>query len=168
MKLIFAYDAWCLRRIEALLAWLEEWMSISQPRVEQGLIVIYITLLNTGRKFTTTFITLQIICSLGIALMMWWLHRRPAAVREASKRSSMSAMVRIFFQTWFLLLVVVCTVSRPIDYQDIAMYLDYLLFFLMNDISSKGKPGRRRKLALEKLKELFGSAWIPKPVAVPR
>lgn len=171
MKWLIAYDAWFEGRVEALLVWLEEWLSISQERVEQGIIVLYLALLIAAGGRTLKLLPLRIGSYIMMLVIMIWLHRKPAASRGATKRYSDLCLIRVLVQIFLLSFAGIFFFAPPHRVEDIENGLAqiiYLVFFYMIDIGSTGKLGRRRKLALAELKKLFGAAWIPKPLLAPR
>ena len=175
MRFLIAYDRWCLDRVEALLKSLEEWFSISQKRAEQGMIAIY-TVLSVVGCFTLKTLPLSVRCEsfvvfLGLAWLMYvTMHRRSAWERRLLRYMKIGPVYRMFLQMIILYTMAINLFASPHYPSDLitaAAQLVFLLFCLSTCICSDGKRGRKRKLALAKLKELFGSEWIPKPVSVP-
>lgn len=169
MERICAYDGWCSDRVKALLAWLEEWFSIGQKGAERGMMAVYFALLVLPPPWEMRSTGMKVFTAVLIFPMMWYLHRKPVSRRRVFQDGSVySAAARVSLQ------VLLCTFSlsgilRPphlvADYANAAMNVVYLVFFYATDIGGGGdRRGRRRKLALAKLKELFGPLWIPQPV----
>lgn len=169
MRILYAYDQWCLAKLETFLVWLEEWFSIPQKTVERALIVIYLAIFvlpPSNHARSATF-----ICAFCLGYMMWILHQRPQAVRFLTRRNKTSAILRLSFQFWCGFVVFRCLLSlfhRLDDITNAILVIDYLIFFYMIDLNSEGTPGRRRKLALAELKKLFGTEWIPEPAPIPQ
>ena len=170
MRFLIAYDAWCIGRVEALLLWLEEWLSISQKQVERGLIVLYMLLIMVPSSWALGIVIVRIFVAISVGMMMWWLHRQPAAYREMGKRNALMAVARVIIQAFLGFLAAILFILPPhrlIDYATGAAQVVYLVFYYMTDIHSGGERGRRRKLAWAELKKLFGTEWIPRPAPGP-
>lgn len=168
---LIVYDMWCEDRVKALLLWLEEWFSISQKRVEEGMIVLYLALEMAGARWTLSMLGINIATWLFAGGTMIWLHRKPDARRGGAKCYLELRLLRISFQVIVFFLAGILFFLPPHRASDIGLgvaQIVYLVFFYMTDISSNGTPGRRRKLALAELKKLFGAAWIPKPALEPQ
>jgi hypothetical protein len=100
---------------------------------------------------------------------MWILHRRPDFVRECSRIDQLQAVFRIVLQIVFGFIAGLILFQMPHQWTDFPQALAQLLyavFFYVTNITSNGKPGRRRKIVLAKLKKMFGLEWIPKPAPV--
>lgn len=171
---LIVYDMWCEGWVKALLLWLEEWFSISQKHVEEGMIVLYLALQMAAAPWTTRRLSL-----LGLNIAMWifvvgtmiWLHRKPAARRGMPKYFPELRLLRVMLQVIIFGMAGISFVFPPHRASDIGIGIAqilYLVFFYMTDTNSNGKPGQRRNLALAELKKLFGTAWIPKPELEPQ
>lgn len=166
LKLLIAYDAWCVGRVEALLKGLEEWLSISQKRAERGMIAVYMLLVAVPSSWTLGIVIAQIGVAAGMGYMMWTLHRRPAAVRERSRQYLLPALFRVLMQAFtgsIMAILFLLPPHRLCYYAAGSAQAAYLLFFYMIDIHSGGERGQRRRLAWAELKKLFGAEWIPRP-----
>jgi|GEM_PF-2219376 archaellum biogenesis protein FlaJ (TadC family) len=171
MKWLIDYDAWFFHRVEGLLKWLDEWLSISQKYAERGMIALYLVLTLPPAKWTLSLVLVKIICALSLGTLMWMLHKRPAAVRKYTQRSRFEAVNRIILQGVFGVILVAVLFAPPYQWTDVPTALAqvvYVVFFYATDITSDGERGRRRKAALAELKKMFGTEWIPKPLLVPR
>jgi hypothetical protein len=171
MKWLIRYDAWCYGSVKGLLKWLDEWLSISQKNAERGMIVLYMLLVAIPVDLKWTTIFTKIFCALWVGWMMWILHRRPAATRRFWNGSRVLAMSRVMLQGGLGLVVAFILFAPPRVWSNIPLALAqiiYAVFFYATDITSDSGHGKRRKLALVELKKMFGTEWIPKPVAVPR
>ena len=82
---LIVYDAWCEGRMKALLIWLEEWFSISQKHIEEGMIVLYQGLLMPSWKWKLPWLGVNIFSALFIVSTMIWLHRKPETFPRDSK-----------------------------------------------------------------------------------
>jgi hypothetical protein len=170
LKVLAAGDTWFNDRVEGMLVWLEEWLSISQKWAERGTMVLYLMMIFMPPHWSLIWIGAKIALVLFLATMMWALHRKPAAARRLMYRDPLFGPVRGAVGIFLLLIGISCFVSTPHQFNAKAVgiaQMVYLVFFYMTDISSDGQPGRRRKLALAELKKLFGTEWLPKPVTTP-
>jgi hypothetical protein len=176
MNWIILYDQWIFHRLEVLLLWLEEWFSISQKRAEQSMIVLYL-LLNIPSLYIPSpilsfiLIPFKIICVGSVGCVMWILHQRPDFVRKSAREGQFDAVLRIVVQILFGTIAGFTLFLVPHRWADLSQALAQLLyavFFYVTNITSNGKPGRRRKMALADLKKMFGFEWIPKPIPVPQ
>lgn len=171
MRFLIAYDAWFAGRVETLLVWLEEWLSISQKVAERGMIALYLVLIQVPPVRASWFLGFRIAFGMWVAFVMGWQHRRPAAMRGSAKHYPSMGASRAVMQIVLLWLAGVLFLAPPHRVYDIAVgaaQIVYLVFFYMTDIASNGERGRRRKLALAELKKLFGTEWLPKPLPVPQ
>jgi hypothetical protein len=171
---LVAYDEWFAGRVETLLKWLEEWLSISQKYAERGMIALYLALMELQPSVKGT-IWLRAGGAILMSYVLWWMHRRPLTNRGTTKRYPFAAVSRVLIQA-FLLLVAAdffafyffALPHRPSVIGTGTAQIVYLVFIYMTDIASNGDRGRRRKLAWAELKKLFGTEWIPKPLPVPQ
>lgn len=171
MYWISHYDQWCFHRVEALMLWLEEWLSISQERAEQGMIALYIFLYLIPSDWKLDILLVKIACSFSMGGLMWGLHRRPAAVRKLWQRSRFYPGVRIVLQVIFVCIAGFELLATPHRWTDLLLSFSqivYLVFYYATDMTSDGERGRRRKLVLAELKKMCGTEWIPKFVPMPR
>ena len=169
MNTLVKYDKWCLSVVRATLLWVEEWLSISQRRIERVMIVTYLALalVDAGRG-KTLYIVGPVLAYIGC--LMWFMHRTPDAIRMVRERPNL-AVARCFLQLWLMSVIAISfLISKsmiPHNPLHLVQQTDYALFFYVVSISTKGDPGRRRKLALSKIIEMFGTGWIPKPIGEP-
>ena len=170
MKLAVAYDQWCEGRVRALLLFLEEWLSISQKYAERGMIALYVTLVANPWSSSTVSLPPRAFLACMLGYFMWTIHRRPEAVREISRWiPRYKAAYRIILQICLGFFAIVAVVPPPPSASNIAVaQIVYVVFIYMTDITSNGERGRRRKLSWAKIKELFGTVWIPKPLLTPQ
>ena len=171
MFLLIAYDAWFSGRVESLLKWLDDWLSISQKHAERGMIAGYLMLLIHGLPWTPAEAAMRILVAGSLGYLMWFMHRRPAAMRNATRRTPWYPAVRALLQVFMFSLA--ASVSWPFKHwadvtRQVAQQLIYIVFFYATDIAFDGSRGRKRKLALAELKKMFGVEWIPKPIPAPR
>lgn len=172
MELLIAYDRWCEGRVKALLLFLEEWLSIGQKLAERGMIVLYLVSIYGAPINGKNGLTVRICGMFTIGSLMWCLHRIPEALRECGNfMSKRRAVFRCCLQ-----IVIADAIAFDLGVWmrtghsggAIAGQIVYAIFYYMVGIVSKGDRGRRRKLSWAKLKELFGTEWIPRPVILPQ
>lgn len=170
IKALIDGDAWFADRVEALLKWLEEWLSISQKWAERATLALYVVLIIVPEKLDLYEIGAKVFLAFWLAFINWHLHRRPESMRNSTQRNPMYRAVRAVLGL-FLIFLAAALYGMPrhllVDFTSGTAQLVYLVFFYMTDITSNGERGRKRKLALAELKKLFGTEWIPKPVTVP-
>ena len=155
--------------MRATLLWLEEWLSLSQSQVERALIFIYSVLsLEMSYSRASTPDTLLILI---VVFTMWNMHRTPDVIRMGRTDRGWS-VIRCLVQMWIGIAIALClaTITKqnvPGSTGNLIRQIDYTLFIFSISVSTKGDPGRRRRLAWDKIKELFGTEWIPKPIRTP-
>ena len=166
MHWILRYDRWFESWVRAVLSWLEEWFGLAQKTVERALIVIYLVLAfyPVSRNHIG-----DVICTMTfVTLVMVTQHRRPAAIRGLHHFARILRVVVIVPILLLMALILTLPMVKARNSPGMGLaQLVYLVFFYMTDISNHNERGRRRGLALAKLKELFGDvSWLPKPVEV--
>lgn len=163
LYLIVSYDLYWLRGVIVLLLWLEEWLGISQTTAERAMIVVYIAITNFDHTRWGDFDQARWGVSLISGIMMWLMHI--SAHREPP--SVFVCVIRGSLQIVLLLAVVLSTLLAPHRWTDVAVisaHLVFMVFWYSTAFRSNGQRGRRRKLALDKLKALFGDlGWLPAP-----
>jgi len=153
-----------LSKVRATLLWLEEWLSLSQNEVEKVMMFIYLIcgIMNSVGSIDN-------ISIMFMGWIMYSLHKNPDVNRAGIEHSPIAATGRPLVQIWTLCMIVTYLVP-PIRTKDVIasiQVVDYLLFSYLVSVSTKGDPGRRRKLAWSKIKELFGTKWLPEPIEQP-
>jgi hypothetical protein len=164
MSIVRRYDAFMLGQVERLVTWCEEWLSISQRRLESACIVAY------GVVFTARTIAAHawpgLLLVIWVTSILWAVHRLPQATRTARAHPGRDLFIHIFADALIGLRIV--SMLLVFSYSDVSGLLEGALLSLivrMLDIASNGDVGRKRKLSLAKLKELFGAGWmVPQPV----
>jgi len=175
MDSFIRYDHWCLGNTRATLLWIEEWLSLSQRRIEYMMILFYgftagiSVVVSAIRPYGSSLVGMSIFM---FALIVWSMFRMsnvPDVVRKHRSNDDIS-LIRLALQIlmWGAVVWEVVVFHRThapiVDLAEPARNVDYVLFVYSISVSTKGEKGRRRKLALEKLKELFGTDWMPKPL----
>lgn len=169
---VFNYDLWCLFQLKRALIWIEEWFSICQKRVEQALIVIYFLTVIPGPFRKSYHLQGTLLAGLCVLLgaIFWQWHRKPAALRMAMVAIPQLCIGRVLIIQLFLVgfdIAIHLTAKITVfDILEMVRQTTYALIVYVTTISTHGEPGRRRKLALEELKKMFGTDWIPRPVRV--
>jgi hypothetical protein len=173
MRCLAAYDRWCSDRVEGVLVWLEEWISLSQKWAERGLLAVYVgaylsTVDWTSVLVGSTRVLGQVLGLAVVAFMMWRMHRRPAMRRGLYKNDSFGCM-RVCVQAMIVLVIAAALVGGrgPQKWCVSTAQLSFLIFYYLVDIGSTGQRGRKCKIAWAELKKLFGTEWMPKPLMAP-
>jgi hypothetical protein len=158
-------DERILKGVQWVLLLLTEWLSVSQRKVEIGLIVAWTCAraveigLYHSRWRGLGLIGLVLMFAIFIGRI-----QQPAAVRSALVHMPVEIFSRLFFLGLVSLngLVQLIPPVRKKDLLDVLASLLFYVLWMVTSLPTQGKPGRRRKMALEKLKELFGG-WLPEP-----
>jgi hypothetical protein len=167
------YDLRCDLNLSRLLLWCEEFLSLSQANVERALCVLYaigveIPTLSERRAAGTVAAVLFLLP----IYLVWRMHRTPVARRGGLHKHPIRRLGRVLVQFCFLGLTVLIVAEPPHRWEDgffAAAQLAYVVHLYVTDLKIDGERGRRRKLAWDKLKALFGPLeWIPRPVQVER
>lgn len=168
---IWRIDINLLKATRAVIVFCNEWLSLSQARIEQLLGVAFIVLDEVGwaryhagglRTFSLAFVPLNL-------LWVWARHRTPAAARANGLLHNVRSLV---FRLLMVFLAVFCFGSsllrHNVDLIDLSTVVVVPFIYvtaLPHDDGSR--RGKRRKLALAKLKEMFGTSWVPLPEGGP-
>lgn len=160
---------WIDDRLLALTAWvvewLEEWFSVSQARLELSIVVAYAfgrVLLVVGVLAEQGEGPIWLLVVLSVYFVWWMRHSRRRSVHLLLRIHWIGVLMRFMFLFFFLAdlpgLVTGWNLYRSGDtFSDLSL----ALFVYVISVSSDGQSGRRRKMALAKLKELFGPLWVP-------
>jgi hypothetical protein len=157
MEWIVRYDAWCEARVTALVKWLEEWFSISQKQTERGLMILYVFLIFYILNILVVWKGLYLLfCFVvgSVLFAMWIMQSRPMELRGGDR--PYKAVSRVSVQILFGMLICIILLKLSHGWHSwkyAAGQVVYLIFFYMIGINSNGERGRRRKLALAKLKK---------------
>lgn len=167
MSILIAYDSWALAKVKVVLDWLYEWLSISQKVVERVCIVGYATgngleIVGIVKHEVHLPLGFEIFMACMITAWMWHFHCIPSSDRTFFNTSG-GMVARMLWHVFVLLSCISFCESKTIfstgHIMEDASYVSMLYLFAVN---SDGERGRKRKLALSKLKELF--SWLPEPV----
>jgi hypothetical protein len=163
---VLRYDAWCLRTLEALLLWLDDWFSISQHQVEQALIASYLggAFIQVDHQLWRTM--LPVIASF-VAVSMWAQAEMPDVIRLLRRYGEGNARSRVVFLQVLLGVLAAVDFVPPVGWDNLAnagVFASYVLFQYCICISIPRRSGRKRKEKLGKLKAWWDSGWLPDPV----
>jgi hypothetical protein len=170
---IHSVDLFLLKRILRLREFCEEWLSVSCQRFERGLIVLYtapllVENLVFGRRHA--FRTLMVFAVIFLARWMWRMQQKPDSFRAMLLFQSEGAVCRVALALLALLDLGQIAAPGAATWHDVMMAAPFTFYamFMVSIALPRGdnKPGRKRKLALAKLKEIFGG-WLPAPEGSP-
>jgi hypothetical protein len=168
--LICRFDYWLRHSVvKPVLRWLYEWLSISQKTVELSLICVYVVssvgmvsyAMQTDVKVP---IAVWVICQILMVRIMISYHRDSDQNRAAKHLNGFACILRFF---WVVITAIVA--MPPYGYglhrlSAVSMTVGdagFMIFLFVVATNCGGERGRKRKLALAKLKELF--SWLPDP-----
>lgn len=165
------YDRWAIGRTRAALKFLLESASVTQAQVECALIaafVVFGVLLSAEHVSTLDRAVRLTICCITTACL-YGLHRTPAAVRAAKEAATViPRYLRLGLSGFFLGEVLGCAAlllsGAAFDKGAAVCTADVgcvLAMFYVIAVDVTGKPGRGRRLALEKLRELMRGWHVP-------
>ena len=156
-------DEFIFKIVEACLDWLNEWLSITQKQVLSALLVgwgvawvVYFAM--QSEHWTAAILA---IC----AMFDWFVGRNLGNIRKAIFRVKYRTLR--FVVLCFNIGSVIGTIVRPHGWSDAIWLVGLICISLDWYVSAAfidSERGGKRKLALAKLKELFGALeWIPAP-----
>lgn len=169
-RIAISIDLGLLRLTLAATRLLWEWAGIARRRVEQGLIVVYVaifTMVNLldRQRWAIAFVVL-------VGFVMWRQHREPETRRMYRLLSIAGIASRVVMDLLLLPLVAILLLCPPFHWRYALNGIANLAFLGFNYVvvlpNDDGERGRKSKLAAAKLKEMFGTSWIPQPSPVPR
>lgn len=146
-----------------------EWFGWTVRGIERGFALGYAVFmlcwyLLTFRHWWAGVVGIFVI--FGPMFTMWRLSLRSNRDRYFALIEWRHILLRVMGSIFILGLTAVPVLAPPHLKRDallVAGNLCYVLVIYSTDLPSGGEPGKRRKLALAKLKELFGG-WMPEPV----
>jgi len=172
LKLAIAVDLRILLVLKWILDWMNDWLSLSRSKVEVGTIWIY-GVTNVYSVWPSRHLGILLALTGLMTFMMWNWHRQPKAARSVIHWGVGGILGRIaaLILFGFSAAVVLCTPPHHWlqDSAGAISMISYVLFlYILALPDDDGQRGKKRKMAITKLKELFGTSWIPQPVAVPQ
>ena len=164
----YSVDLWLLIAIDNAVVFFVEWSGARRVRVERGLILLWggcfslwvIFWMHRGWYWLLLFVV-------GGMWAMWDLPEASGSMRL--HRMLTKTVSRLFSTVWLgCLMAIACLPPRQLTYLlVVAAHIFGILFEYSIAMPKSGDPGRRRKAEIARLKELFGSSWIPEPEARP-
>jgi len=160
MRLLARWDSAVLKAVQWLVDFLDGWLSFSQARLERACIAACFTAMEIA---VPSWWYLHLI---GFAIA-WYFHRRPAVSRKIFRDAEMPN--RLATQLFAVVVLGESLIQTWPHYVEslvstISVALLFCLFAIGGDESKRGK---RRRVALAKLKEIFGRAWVPELMPTP-
>lgn len=153
-------DVYLLLAMHYTILFLIEWFSFSRKWIERAMIGVFATLWF-AQPFPFSYSWKFFFGAINIA-WFWSLHRKSDKQRIIYMISWPFIGLRL---TYLALHVLDCfgKIGLLWAVQDLL----FVVIIYATSIPGGGDPGRRRKLALDKLKELFGTSWISRPIPMP-
>lgn len=157
-----AMDEFLIRKTRSVLICIEEWLSISQRTVERWLIVIFLATFIKLSMFDfmhTHSIVIDVIMFVWCALVLINLHNY-----SEDQRAATGKIQRIWF--FYASLLATLHMFHLLNNENVAQAVNLYAaeaFFYVIASNVKGERGRRRRMAMAKLRELFGPLWTPEP-----
>lgn len=158
-RCVFVTDVAVLVGLNKAILFAMEWLSVPRAKIEQSMIVAYFVC-TVGNAWPSTGRWMLIAIQLPIVGWMWFMHRRPSATRSMLLLHLVSARV-ISLTVFTGMCAVIAWMRWPAWGYTIAMNMLYAAIYYAVSLPGGGEPGKRRKLALAKLKEMFGTSWVP-------
>jgi len=171
-------DRWLIGRVKISLDFFFDWFGITQKLVERSLIVllgfsVFIEtasrLLNAPETRTYTYRWYDKIAGVVMIIMLWRLHKMPTAERVAREQTVFSVLWRFSGNVLSLLSIVIFILENPLTLFSFSVDIQvWLITIFLYVIATDTIEGERKsaKLAWSKIKELFGTAWIPQPKGI--
>jgi hypothetical protein len=170
MKVVRAYDDVIFKVVETILRWCHDWLSLEQRRIERSVIFLWLYVAISADIIGRFWIGLLI--EPFIAFSMLTIAPRSDSERMRRRKDSGWLMIRLAIQFLFVFYITFDLLSpTKISMIEMLRHVNAFLYaFLMYSIAIgiDGERGSKRKLALAKLKELFGAEWIPRPLPTPQ
>lgn len=169
MNLLLRVDNWWIARMEAVLRWLNEWLSISWQQVAWALLIVAAVSnwIPDWHGHRWALLMLDLLWPAAIALTI----RLPARSRVAGLRLPLFIGMRCGFVAGTAIGAAELHWLLPLWSGNWLLLLADVfgaLLLIVLACGDTGERGRKRKAALAKLKEWFGTGWIvapePRPV----
>jgi hypothetical protein len=164
-RMIVWLDFWLLIFTHKVVRFLVEWISVTQVQIERGLMLAYIVFIMAsyaGRHWW-----LGVILIVSNAYWVWQWHRVPDARRARQMFEPILGVVRLLIAVFLLGLALTFLLEPPRRWADVFFLLGQMCMVALlyvTSLPSGGDRGSKRKLAMDKLKDLFGTSWIPQPL----
>jgi hypothetical protein len=158
-------DEWILRGTEKVLEFFSDWLSLSQRTIERALIfgnvagIIAVQFLKPQ-----TFATIMVL--LFVTAPMWARHRAPQALRSAMRATEITRRLAWVTITMCLSAPTAIVFRDAISWLMLGAYAAVVCFNYVFVCNVDGERGRKRRLALDEVKKMFGVGWIPEPVGM--
>lgn len=171
VRATFHIDVFLLNRTIGIRTFCEDWFGWSSRSMERGLIVVYAV---TGQnlllhphpsRVETSLAWLASAFVIFVSAMMWREQKEPEAKRWVRLMAPGMTPLRVSCAG----LAVVCVADAIATHDligDMPMVAYAAFQYMLAIPSGGGRRGRKRKLALAKLREMFGS-WLPAPAGNP-
>lgn len=167
MEYLRKYDRWVITKTESVLQFLLDWLGITQKSVEISMIVfqvlgrtLFITCYGKGNMAPSL---MEAMIAIYLIRFMTVLHKDASAVRK----KLVSSIDGVFIRTmWQALMIMGLSLPRGL-FIDTGAFLSsgsMVVFLYVIVCNIDGERGRKSKMAWSKIKELFGTSWIPEPV----
>lgn len=182
-SVICTVDVFLLKQMLGLLRWGTEWLSLKRVWMERGMIVGYSACFigNTvfglhgdiqHRSRNLEFSAMVCCIALYLLICQWMWRRQKLSEAERVRRLlSMEGMASRIYALLLAVLFSLLELAPPRRWYDVlvpAGFGFYVAFEYAISLPEDGERGRKRKLALAKLKEMFGTSWITAPVPQPQ
>lgn len=164
-----AFDAWLIRATEAVLDWLEEWLSVSQKSIEKVLILSamcaylrsIIDDLFAVRAMPPFW--LEVLFGVMMAIVLLVCHQASQSDRRLRvKRDLWARMLWLWGSACFG--APACYLApSPETIANLLYSSSVCAFFYVIVANVEGERGYRRRAALRRLREMFGPLWTPQP-----
>lgn len=167
LSLVRTVDAWLIARTEDVLLFLNEWLSISWAQTSVALIAF--KFIGEGYYDLHSHRWGLIFVDALYAGWQFLIHTEPETTRVARLRgyewsSLRVSMMLISVMMWIGIMFpprvpslwIVCAALTSVG-----------VWFIVIACGEAGIRGRKRKAAMSKIKELFGTEWIPDSVQIP-
>lgn len=181
LSVIYAVDIFLLKSMMLLLRWGTEWLSLKRRWMERSMIVGYGVSFSVniacdfhyGRhrgRFDPFLIAICVCLYLVVCATMWTQQKRPDSYR-INRLFSIEGILNRIWSVGLMLAFVPLELLPPVRWFDMLAPLGfafYAAFQYALSLPEDGERGKKRKLTLAKLKEMFGTSWITAPVPQPQ
>ena len=170
-------DQWLIARVRVALDFLFDWFGITQKLAERTLIVFFglsnfvefvSILLKIPSAVKTHPLSWQwhLFVSSAMVVSFWRRHRLPSAARAAESYTPHAIAFRFALLAMSVFVFICFCLGWDRDLYSFSVDVDAWSFTLLFYIFATDIDGERKskKLAWSKIKELFGTEWIPQPI----